>query len=639
MHHHSPQQQQQQQNRRPHTSLLGATDSSNLSNRRTGTGTSSLLSRETSSGYPVGGAAPPAPIAPTPLASSSSTDLAHYGADDEGKGEPVAGPGGGVRHSRIDSIGSSSTTGDTEEDAGNRANSTSSPAPMSLSHKRRSRGPAAPNSLNLGSLPVPAVAAGSSNTAAGALGTQSAATSTPVAVPTPTPRQGSGRAPAGDATYAKRGSRSQLRDDYLAFQYGSGADSDVQARSSDASSESSVRGSGPAVPTAAGTAFTRTANHTDSEGQRSGSDTDQGTASPYDGDVEFAARTPVSMQIANHTTQANAAAVHAAQQPIPGGDFSKQASYKAPDASQLSHALAAASVSSHGASADIESSVESSSPPVMRGSGGVGGGHRSTLSAHTSPLLTQMMTSKSNAVRDVPSRVYASGSTLTGGRRAVVGQHVEANTSAPRSAAPTTPAYGPSPRHTEPDSDAISNLVQGLNSPAKLASLLKGGTSSSTSPLKVYVQTSFDVPSLEACSSRLRTAKLFQGRRESTPDVVVIAGVVTSASGEAANTSSSHTLPLQQRAALARNCRWVDEVVEGVPYLAALEQSTGALTMDSAEQLQIQRLLKDVGADCAARFCLRNTEGGENVAPVSVAGGAAATPAEEASRTVNLPIF
>ncbi|CAO1634352.1 unnamed protein product [Sympodiomycopsis kandeliae] len=582
------------------------------------------------------------------LASSSSTDLAQYGADDEGKGQPIPGAGGGAELQRFDSIGSSSTGSLAPHDVavGEKPRSTSG------NSKRLSQGAA--TGLSLGSLPSPDLRSVDQTPPQPNL---TSASATPLAVPTPTPRQMGSR--------PKRTSRSKLDEDYLAFQYESGQESDCQAPS-EASSFSSVNNSRPIHAAASGIAFTRAANKTDSEGHRSGSDTDRGTASPYDGDVEFAARTPVSMQVTNMNSQAvssngnssglvgNAAS---GGQPVGGGTlnkdhatalgFTRQGSVltssgsSAPiSPSQLSHALAAASVSSHGASADIESSVESSSPPFHRSS------HRQTITSPAAFMGASKGSSTSAPVKDVPTRVYSSGATLIGrktpsqaeARQAFMSD--EENTTlqdALSSKASNEPSATDKERAAEPDCKVIMSLMQSLNSRSKLNTLLKDGHSAPRrTPLKIYVQTSFDVPTLEDCSRRLRTAKLCRSRADSAGDVIVIAGVMDNASHD----GSAGILPLQQRATLARNCRWVDEVVEGVPTLNALEQSSGAVSTDSAEQLQIQRILKDVGADCAARFCRvpsasNDQAGSETLKQVE---GSSST-GEEMSKILALPLF
>lgn len=626
-----------------HHSSLGA-GPSNLSNSRRsypaqgGSPFSSLLARDTT--------AHTLSNATSTLASSSSADLTQYGADDEGKGEPVAGPGGGLRLHRVDSIGSSSTASLVPD--------IYSDAPTSSKSRETASG------LNLGSLPGPLLGASATNITPGHT---TASASTPVAVPPPkslVKQSSTGPQP-------KKSSRQHLKDDYLAFPYGSGADSDIQPFSDTSSVSSMGRNpvAGPAPPTmaAVGTAFTRAPNQADSEGHRSGSDTDQGTASPYDGDVEFAARTPVSMQVTNINNQSlgpSGAAVSVAHGTTSGAKDSgtvKQGFYpKTADMastsispSHLSTALAAASVSSHGASADVESSVESSSPPVVRG-----GSHRQTILAVGSPSTPQsFLGAKPAEVKDVPSRVYSSGSTLThssSNRGANVQPSFGLDSNAlARSSDTVSRSRHRSPdesraRPAEPDGETIRELMQSLNGRSKLTTLFERGhiasSSDSRRPLKIYVQTTFDLPSLEGCSSRLRTAKLSRGRGDTTRDVTVVAGVTDNP-----DDSTGHTLPLQQRAALARNCRWVDEVVEGVPHLSTLDQSSGKLSADSAHQLQIQRILKDVGADCAARFCdtkrvQKEDSGGEETATGS---GRLRTPdasaPEETDRILNLPLF
>jgi hypothetical protein len=140
--------------------------------------------------------------------------------------------------------------------------------------------------------------------------------------------------------------------------------------------------------------------------------------------------------------------------------------------------------------------------------------------------------------------------------------------------------------------------------------------------VRIFVQTIFDVPTLATCTSLLRTAKMCLGPGLAN-QVRIVAGVVADVPAPAIGDLGGATgvqegvsspvglgLGLEQRAGLARSCRWVDEVVEGVPYFRELDSSatltdvaiSTSSTSASSSRGDLGKLLKDVGAVWSARF-------------------------------------
>jgi hypothetical protein len=209
---------------------------------------------------------------------------------------------------------------------------------------------------------------------------------------------------------------------------------------------------------------------------------------------------------------------------------------------------------------------------------------------------------KAPTVRDVPSRKYSVSTQTQGSGHSLVGDDVASSSEA-----------GPSHPRELSAAEVHARLVK-VNSTATMARLAEAVTGNTDSnghrePLRLYLQTSFDVPTLSHCSSLLRTAKLCLGdgtsgssNNKDTPQIRIIAGVVASTTN--GDRGQSETLPLEQRAGLAKNCRWVDEVIEGVPSFSSLGAETD--TEDpSQSSASLRDFLRQVGADWAARMVRR----------------------------------
>lgn len=330
-----------------------------------------------------------------------------------------------------------------------------------------------------------------------------------------------------------------------------------------------------------------------------GDASDGGTASPYDGDVEFAARTPVSQQIVNN-------------------QIGQQQQQSSPSRSS-------------GPTASFDNSPAS-------------------LLAGLSPPTDLLRISNSGtsevgqSVKDVPCRVY----TATGGPSVTTGAPVGGGPASaaalPNAASPTSALTSQSAQH--PSAAEIHSHLISLNPPHLVARLFahaagaesssNASSLSSSSPptlasvsgsapthastraptARIFVQTIFDVPTLARCTSLLRTAKMCLGPGLAN-QVRIVAGVVADVPPPPPSSDGSSAqglglgLGLEQRAGLARSCRWVDEVVEGVPYFPELDSNATltdkpVLASSSTSPMQARgdlgKLLKDVGAVWTARF-------------------------------------
>ncbi|PWN21046.1 hypothetical protein BCV69DRAFT_182387 [Microstroma glucosiphilum] len=340
-----------------------------------------------------------------------------------------------------------------------------------------------------------------------------------------------------------------------------------------------------------------------------GDASDGGTASPYDGDVEFAARTPVSQQIVNQQIS------QLQQQASPSRNAGTTFAFDNSPASVL---------------ADL-------SPPA------------DSLGSSNS-----LASDVGQSVKDVPCRVYTATAGPSVATGAPIGDGQTSDTSLPNAASASSTLTSQGTQH--PSAAEIHSHLITLNPPhlvsrlfahaagvessaiassssappALSTSFLASGSTSATASaqaptVRIFVQTIFDVPTLATCTSLLRTAKMCLGPGLAN-QVRIVAGVVATAPpppapplGETAPAdmaATGSTLALEQRAGLARSCRWVDEVVEGVPYFRELDSSatladaagpssSSSLT-STASSLQtrgdLNKLLKDVGAVWCARF-------------------------------------
>ena len=171
----------------------------------------------------------------------------------------------------------------------------------------------------------------------------------------------------------------------------------------------------------------------------------------------------------------------------------------------------------------------------------------------------------------------------------------------------------------EPSPSDVREAVIALNDPIALSRLLSAAPASGPlPPLKMYVQAIFDVHDLCSTTGLLRTAKLAFGgcsraqddgitsgltsTTTTTREVIVIAGLSSSSSSAS---SSQPVLALEQRAALARSCRWVDEVIEDVPFFPSLA-SDAAVGEES-----LIAFLREIDADVAGRLSVRGGNGVE----------------------------
>lgn len=285
---------------------------------------------------------------------------------------------------------------------------------------------------------------------------------------------------------------------------------------------------------------------------------DDGTASPYDGDVEFAARTPVSHQPPNLNNE--------------------QRGY-----------------------AEERSTNRGDQPWIRQTSAHASSAQHSLPSARQAPRIGD--TFQASVATDPPTRAYASLAVTEGSA-----------TTAPNSTRQLSPIASSSSLTSEQPAVLIQEWTDRLNrrtGRGEDESELGRGNAE----IVLYVQVLFDLTSLSQSSAYLRTAKLSLGARglsaaeatkadEQCPHglgqraVKVVAGVVADASKDS-HSAPTTTLPLQQRAQLARSSRWVDEVIEGVPYHPSLDAFTGR-EPEPNESQNIACLLEEVGAHFAA---------------------------------------
>lgn len=456
--------------------LLRAVAGPSSSSASTGAGPSNPSVRRptiTSSSGASGGAYDPQVtkvLSQASAALSSSTDLTPYAADDE----DVSSSTDPLSITPSDSISPPVTARD-------QTSSTRSGAPGGAAGLHLSTLPAAP--LTEAALAHP----GSSNI-------------TPVAMPMT-------RSPFAGVAAQARASTASSSAGSAAVQHGR-EDSDSLSQSGAASEADSVDvDAAHRQPVASGSKPRQGAASED--GGEDGDVSDGGTASPYDGDVEFAARTPVSQQVAH--------------------------------------------LNNLGLDRDSTTPSPAGRTPTSPRSGDDG----------------------TSSVRDVPTRKYSQSED-----------------------APTpTAAHGAEEERTGEATPAeIHAALLRLNSPAKLARFLASGKKASSSgepasKVKLYLQTRFDVATMTGCTAHLRAAKLCLGGTEQPQQVRVVAGVVAA--------SEQETLQLAQRAGLARGCRWVDEVIEGVPMLSGLSPIARGR---EEERVRVQAFLKEIGVEWAARF-------------------------------------
>lgn len=264
---------------------------------------------------------------------------------------------------------------------------------------------------------------------------------------------------------------------------------------------------------------------------------DGATASPYDGDVEFAARTPISQQV-THLSSAQVVANAASSPPMPA-------------------------------------------PATLADKAG-------------GDIQTAKVRDRENPVSDVPCRNYlATGKARSSSRSSM-----------------------------ELSQEDIRAQITALNSSEVAAAAIvrskEGDTSSRSGPnqprdpsrvVRIYVQASFeDLAGFTASTAQWRVAKLSGGSNSTDAlsnsvtntgkpaldapgtGVHVIVGVTRAVSAAQSATSLSPA----DRAMLARNCRWVDEVVEDVPPLDRVpDDDDGSAT---------NQLLQEIGADFLAQF-------------------------------------
>ncbi|CAO1615829.1 unnamed protein product [Parajaminaea phylloscopi] len=479
------------------------------------------------------------------LSSSSSVDLSRYGADDEDTAASQDGEAQ-LELQALDEDLLSSTDALVRRDGASTARPLTTPLPSEAAPSVR----AAAGPLNLSSLPTWQYSSA-----------QNSSTPTPLAMPSP--RGAHGPASASSAGSHAPQSINSSSGDSLGDEVVSDAASafedlgiDSEADADSASSAPLDSAERPHV-SASSTGRSNGAEGNNGEQETEEDASDGGTASPYDGDVEFAApRTPLSQ----------------------GGV-------------QLNAVLASAGASSSDTIA----------------SAATGAGTAGTAAESTSQM-------QRNDVRDVPCRAYGAAHTDRDGASA----EAQASPSREKVAHTTTArakgrplSGGLSIGSTELSAEEIHAHLLKLNEPEVLAQFQ---SEASTSKVKLYVEADFDIAFLSRCTSLLRTAKLClvatgnaaasETVKETLRSLDVVAGIPAEYAGDQAASSASGRLPMQERASLARSCRWVDEVVEGVPRLAAAEDRGGSSIGGGGEdsQARMRSVLADVGAQYFARF-------------------------------------
>lgn len=498
------------------------------------------------------------------MSSSSSADLSRYGGDDEDATSGFTNSGS-VRSGshRFDSIDSSSTDGvrgGSSVQVGALGAELAALAPTS-----REAPPS--RDLNLSSLPKRQQSTSSIHTNSTSMG---------LAIPTPhggditadfvtggydadnvsSSSCNSGRVRGRESSDA--GNRSvKLDSDYL--NVSSEAKSGLAPGAAALAPLSGGKPSASHLSVLAGLTNARSAGHKASSADADADLSDGGTASPYDGDVEFAARIPVFQSVA----QQHSAAVALGE-------------------------------------------------PVV-------------------PLLTSQSQRLAirNDARDVPCRAYATAQAEAASASEGSRPHLLPSPPTRRqdfASAVIAPNPGsqfakPSAGQPELSLDEIYSGLSSLNQPQVLAQLR---SKASTSRVKLYVEADFDILQLSRCASLLRTAKLCLAgagtgsnpvTRSTEPSsaIDVVAGIPTSAedSEDAASAgvipSAAGQLPIAERASLARSCRWVDEVVEGVPRLA-FKYTGDDYDDDRRHHDRMHSVLADVGAQYCARFVCIGTD-------------------------------
>lgn len=465
------------------------------------------------------------------LSSSSSVDLSRYGADDEG----ATSVDDEEKSASLRNLkGTDSTPPSVDTTSASVEGVASGIDSTSLGERRDSTVGA---SLNLSSLPTWQYQSS----------TQTNASSTPIGVPTPRLEEGSGRAPEHHGSLSSSSSSTGLHaggglghrmtrsgSDYIDF--GSEADSEItpsHITSLDSTNVSSATPSSNArVLPSISTGASGMAGQEDVDDNEV---SDDGTASPYDGDVEFAART----------------------------------------------------------------SGPSSTAPA---GAPLGTSSSTTLVPGMSPLLPS--SNQRSEARDVPCRSYHGVYTVqntpeTELRRASPGQHPGSMASAIPSDSKSSNDDSTASTTQELSTDEIYSKMVALNDAQVLATFQ---SHASSSRVKLYVETDFDISRLSACTSYLRTAKLCLASAEaksinaapntSANGVDIVAGIPAED-----DATTAVKLSLKERASLARNCRWVDEVIEGVPRIALGPFDARSQKPDILDHVGARYLARSVSSD------------------------------------------
>ncbi|PWN26313.1 hypothetical protein BDZ90DRAFT_280833 [Jaminaea rosea] len=245
---------------------------------------------------------------------------------------------------------------------------------------------------------------------------------------------------------------------------------------------------------------------------------DEGTASPYDGDVEFSARTPVSQQISAAHMGGN------------GGFLAQAASVAA------AHATAA-------------------TPPATQ--------------AGSSRPSTARRQVEDAPVRTFQMEVGATHQTIAEGTATPRGAEDGASFNPAQAVARASDAPMAKAGNEGTSAEALRTRIVTLNKSSAVISRLQ--QSSPTATIRVYVGAPANglfsrIDLLTLDTAMLRVAKLGVAATAGNGiEVQVVAGI---SSDDDASEGGGLALPAAQRAALARGCRWVDEVMEGVPRAA-----------------------------------------------------------------------
>lgn len=246
---------------------------------------------------------------------------------------------------------------------------------------------------------------------------------------------------------------------------------------------------------------------------------DEGTASPYDGDVEFSARTPVSQQISAAHMGGN------------GGFLAQAASVAA------AHATAA-------------------TPPA-------------TQAGSSRPSTARRQ------VEDAPVRTFqkmevgATHQTIAEGAATPRSAEDGASFNPAKAVARASDAPMAQAGNEATSAEALRTRIVTLNKSSAVISRLR--QSRPTATIRVYVGAPANdlfsrIDLLTLNTAMLRVAKL--GVAATAGDGVEVQVVAGITSDDDASEGGGLALPAVQRAALARGCRWVDEVMEGVPRAA-----------------------------------------------------------------------